>query len=263
MSSIEVDWNRYAEQYDAITMSGSNPAYLQLVDKVMAFFRELPIKKDSLVADLGCGTGNFTLPLAKMFPDSRFVIVDNSEIMLEKAEEKVRQHGLKNVDILKKDIVEDIPSIADKYSRPFSHILMIHSLYTVGGIDSIKPDKVLKDAYGCLDNSRDSRFYISDINRQMRTGDWIPYCLWHAYESFRDKGFGFFGSLGKTVEFFRENDQAKLANRYIDMQQKEGNYLICSLDSFLNMLLSAGFSKIYEKSDRFYRGRDNLVVAGK
>ena len=39
----------------------------------------------------------------------------------------------------------------------------------------------------------------------------------------------------------------------------EGN----NLDELIELIKAAGFSKIYEKSDKDYRGRDNFVIAGK
>jgi hypothetical protein len=96
---------------------------------------------------------------------------------------------------------------------------------------------------------------ISDINRPLRTGNWIPYCLWHAYKKF--------GSVKKTLDFYKQNDQSKLANRYIDMKQNDGSYLLCSLDDLVRMIQKAGFTRILEKTDAYYRGRDNFVVAMK
>ena len=254
MQNINVDWNRYAEQYDAICTSGSNPAYMQLLDKVVRYFKELPIKKRSLVADLGGGTGNFTLALAQHYPDSTFVIVDSSETMLEKAKGKAHIAGLENIDVVLGD-VENIAQLTTKYSRPFTHVIMIHCLYaTRSKEDSAKPHRILKNICEGMEDSS-SRCFVSDINRQLNTSNWIPYCLWNAYRNLR--------SMKKTIQYFKENDQAKLANRYIDLQQKSGNYLVCELDEFVNMIRAAGFAKIHEKSDRYYRGRDNLVIAGK
>ncbi|MBW1766759.1 MAG: methyltransferase domain-containing protein [Deltaproteobacteria bacterium] len=254
MTKVEVDWDRYAEQYDRITISGSNPAYLELVDKVTMFFKELGLKKGSLVVDLGGGTGNFTLPIAEMHPESHFIIVDLSEIMLQKAKQKAEMKNLRNVDVIQGDI-ENIEYLVDTYSRPFTHAMMIHCLYVTGSLERPeKPQRILKNIHGGLENS-DSRFFIVDINRPWKAGGWIPYCLWHAYKTF--------GSIKETIKFFIENDQAKIASRYTDIKQKEGSYLMCSLDEFVEMIKDAGFKRIYEKSDQYYRKRDNLVIAGK
>ena len=164
------------------------------------------------------------------------------------------RHGLKNVDVIRADLSSDIPEIAEKYSRPFTHVMMIHALYTTGGTNSNVPRKILSDISANIDDGADSRFFISDIDRPLRTGNWILYCLFHSFRRF---------GLKETVALLKKNDQAKLANRYIDMKQKEDQYLLCNLDELIELIKAAGFSKIYEKSDKDYRGRDNFVIAGK
>jgi SAM-dependent methyltransferase len=254
MKQVEVDWNKYAEQYDNVTISGSNPAYLELIEKLKSVFNQYPIQKGSLVVDLGGGTGNFALPLAEKFPDSHFVIVDLSQVMLEIANKKAVKKGLKNVETVRRD-VEDIQYLTDKYNRPISTVIMMHCLYATPSLnDPDKPKRILKNVFNGLDHN-DSLFVISDINRPLRTGNWIPYCLWHTYK--------WMGSLKKTLAFFKENDQSKLANRYIDVKQEEGSYLLCGIDELVDMIKTAGFSKILEKNDTYYRSRDNFVVAMK
>ncbi len=254
MATVDVDWDRYAEQYDPVTIGGSNPAYLQLVAKATRFFAGLGLKKGSLVADLGGGTGNFTLPLAAMYPDSRFVIVDQSEVMLQKAREKAEAKGLHNVAVVHGD-VEDIEGLVETYARPLTHVLMIHSLYATGSLTRPeKPRRILRNIREGLADS-ESRFFLADINKPHRLLNWMPYCLWHAYKTSK--------SVRQTIRFFRENDQARLASKYTDMKQKDGSFLVCTLDELVQLLREAGFTKIYHKSDKYFRGRDNLVIAGK
>ncbi len=252
--SIEVDWDRYAEQYDSITMEGSNPAYLALVEKVKASFRNFSVQPDSFIVDLGSGTGNFSIPIAQMYPESKVVLVDSSEGMLKKARDKVFNLGLANVDVIHADISSDIPGIARQYSRPFTHVVMIHALYTTGGKNSNVPKKILSDISANMEDGPNSRFLISDIDRPLKTGNWIPYCLLHAFKAF---------GLKEAFAFLKRNDQAKLANRFIDKKQEESQYLLCNLDELIGLIKNAGFSQIFEKSDKFYRGRDNFVIAGK
>ena len=254
MATVEVDWDRYAEQYDPVTIGGANPAYLELVEKATRFFAGLELQKGSLVADLGGGTGNFTLPIATMYPDSQFVIVDQSEVMLQKAREKAAAKGLDNVDVVQGD-VEDIGALVEKYARPLTHVLMIHSLYTTGSLaHPEKPRRILRNICEALADSQ-SRFFLADINKPHRLLNWIPYGLWHAYRTT--------GSVRRTIRFFFENDQARLASKYTDMKQKDGSFLLCTLDELVQLLREAGFTEIYYTSDTYFRGRDNLVIAGK
>jgi ubiquinone/menaquinone biosynthesis C-methylase UbiE len=262
MSTIVVDWDRYAVQYDEVTMGGCNPAYQELVEKVADSFRFFDLGQDSLVADLGGGTANFSIRLAERCPHSHFVVVDSSQIMLEIAREKADRKGIRNLETVLAD-VEDIPSITEMYSRPLTHAIMIHCLYaTRSREDPDKPDRILKKLHDGLENEG-SRLIISDINRPLRTSDWIPYCLWNAFIQYRNQGNGLMQSMLLTRNLFQKNDQSKLANHYIDDKQNEGSYLMATLDEFTNMIKGAGFSSIYERSDRFYRGRDNFIIAGK
>jgi ubiquinone/menaquinone biosynthesis C-methylase UbiE len=253
---IQVDWNKYAEQYDLLTMGGANKAYEELVNKVFKSFGYGTIEKDSLVLDLGGGTGNFTMPLAKYYPDSKFVIVDTSEKMKEIAEEKIIKNKFKNVEYILED-VENVDKITEKYSRPLSHAFMIHSLYTTGGINDEKPKRILKNVHDNLENK--ATFIISDINRKIDTNEWIPYCLKNKYLDYRKKGKGKISSTINTLKFFQQNDQSKLANKFIDYHQEKGEYLLCSLEQFVGVLNSVGFNNILEKTDQLYRGRDNYV----
>ncbi|MFW6233361.1 MAG: hypothetical protein ACOC3Z_01725, partial [Nanoarchaeota archaeon] len=56
-------------------------------------------------------------------------------------------------------------------------------------------------------------------------------------------------------------NQAKLANKHIDLKQRQGDYLLCSLEDLIKMHKKAGFNtkNIIEASDKFYRKRDNLI----
>ena len=129
MDKVKVDWDRYAEQYDNITMSGSNPAYNQLVDKVITFFQKLSIKKDSLIVDFGGGTGNFAIPIAELYPNSKVVMIDSSQGMLKKAKKKIDERKIKNIDVVYGDITKDIPKIAKQYSGSFNSSRALFSLY--------------------------------------------------------------------------------------------------------------------------------------
>jgi|GEM_PF-3738581 len=66
----------------------------------------------------------------------------------------------------------------------------------------------------------------------------------------------------KTITLGFLQLSGKLANRFFDIKHADGTFLKCSLDELVDMIRKAGFSKIYETSDRYYRGRDNLVIAG-
>lgn len=66
-----------------------------------AFPSLLPLVPSSIVADIGCGTGFFTIPLAKRLPQGRVFAVDVLEEMLERVKQRVQEAGLGNVETVR------------------------------------------------------------------------------------------------------------------------------------------------------------------
>ncbi len=68
----------------------------------------LPLKADQTVADIGCGTGFFSLPLAQRLPRGKLYAVDVQPDMLDTVREKLAQAPSDNVEtVLSSDT--DIP----------------------------------------------------------------------------------------------------------------------------------------------------------
>jgi ubiquinone/menaquinone biosynthesis C-methylase UbiE len=65
------------------------------VDRIMSL---LPLQPHHAVADIGCGTGFFSLPLAQRLPQGRVMALDILEEMLERVRNKVEQSGASNVE---------------------------------------------------------------------------------------------------------------------------------------------------------------------
>ena len=88
----------------------------------------LPLTKDSVVADIGAGTGYFTIPVARRVPEGRVYAVDIQPEMLQLLEAKVRETGLVNVEPVLGTIEDprlpgdsiDLAFIVDAYHE-FSH----------------------------------------------------------------------------------------------------------------------------------------------
>ena len=60
----------------------------------------LPIAPNHEVADVGCGNGFFTFPLAEFLASGKVYAVDIQKEMLEDVREKVEAEGIKNVQIV-------------------------------------------------------------------------------------------------------------------------------------------------------------------
>lgn len=67
------------------------------VDGIMS---QLPLKPHHVVAEIGCGTGFFTIPLSRRLPQGRVIALDILEEMLERVRSKVEKEGATNVETL-------------------------------------------------------------------------------------------------------------------------------------------------------------------
>lgn len=75
--------------------------------------------------ELGCGDGANLLPLAFYHRDSTFIGIDSSESALKRAQEGARTIGLRNVQLLNKDICEIEPA-----ELAPSDYIVVHGLYS-------------------------------------------------------------------------------------------------------------------------------------
>jgi ubiquinone/menaquinone biosynthesis C-methylase UbiE len=57
----------------------------------------LPLKPDSVVADIGAGTGYFTFPMAERVPDGRVLAVDIQQEMLDMITARMAAEGVSNI----------------------------------------------------------------------------------------------------------------------------------------------------------------------
>ncbi len=71
------------------------------------------IRPGDTVVDLACGPANQLAMVARLNPETRFIGVDLSEPMLERAQELIKRQGLTNVELRHGDIT-DLSMFADK-----------------------------------------------------------------------------------------------------------------------------------------------------
>lgn len=91
--TIEV-WDNTSKNYDK-TVSDSR---ISIIRKLV---EEGYINKDSVVLDLGCGTGTYTVELSKICKEIH--ALDFSEGMLDVLKDKINKYKLKNINIIKSD----------------------------------------------------------------------------------------------------------------------------------------------------------------
>ena len=95
------------------------------------------------VCDLGCAEGVALILMAEAFPNSRFVGLDISEAILEKAEVNARAKGLRNITFLKEDaaLLEDQRLL----HKTFDYVTAFDAIH-----DQTRPLEALKGAVAIL-----------------------------------------------------------------------------------------------------------------
>jgi ubiquinone/menaquinone biosynthesis C-methylase UbiE len=61
------------------------------------------VSEEDVVADIGCGIGNFTIPLGKLINRNKIYALDNSEKMLDEVDKKATFSELNNIITIKTD----------------------------------------------------------------------------------------------------------------------------------------------------------------
>ncbi|TGM72545.1 methyltransferase domain-containing protein [Leptospira mtsangambouensis] len=86
----------------------------------------LGLKDDSIVLELGCGPGYFSPFIAKKIPKGKLYLADIQPEMLQKAQKRVNQKGIKNVELF----------LTEKESLPFpnNHFDVIYLVTVLGEI---------------------------------------------------------------------------------------------------------------------------------
>ncbi|MEM6545730.1 MAG: class I SAM-dependent methyltransferase [Pseudomonadota bacterium] len=100
----------------------------QREERTDLLIKGLPLERDSVVADIGAGTGYFTFPVAARVPDGRVYAVDIQPEMLEIVRERIAESGVNNVETILGSVQSpelpagqiDLAFIVDAYHE-FSH----------------------------------------------------------------------------------------------------------------------------------------------
>lgn len=116
----------------------------------------IPILPHHVIADIGCGPGFFTVPLAKYLWDGKIYAVDIKQEMLDAAKEGVDRERLSNVE----------------YVKSTERRLPIKK----GILDGAVAAFVIQEAAG-----RES--LLKEIHRCMRTPGWTVILEWHRKKS--------------------------------------------------------------------------------
>ena len=113
-------YNSAADYFDSPVLNYRNYFGMKTINN-------LHLSPGSMILDVGCGTGAASFPASKITGnDGRVIGIDISENLLLKARQKARELGLKNIEFIKKDMVE-----MDFEENAFEAVLAVFSIYFV------------------------------------------------------------------------------------------------------------------------------------
>lgn len=213
-----VSWKSYAQKYDMLL--SFNPFYQHLHQAVLAEVSEWEINGGDLIADVGAGTGNYSLSLARLFPQARVLHIDNDSGMNEAARTKRTQLGISNHAILESGI-EDV-ELAEGSLRA---LISIHALYTFP-----RPEQVLQRMHKWLQPGGEA--ILVDAGRIVNVLSWQLAISFHLLRTYGWK---------KTWEIFREGREVSQQNAYIRNMQGNGTFWTHSHAEYCTAVEKAGF----------------------
>ena len=116
----------------------------------------LPLKPTMKAADLGCGSGGWTIPLAKKLSAGKVWAVDILEEPLSSLRSKKKLFGLSNIETIKANIEEKIPLPPESCDL----VLLVNVLFQNEEIE-----KIIKEATRILKNG--GFLLIADWNQKL------------------------------------------------------------------------------------------------
>jgi ubiquinone/menaquinone biosynthesis C-methylase UbiE len=233
-----VDWEGYANSYDLL--AENNPAYQSLVEEVVAVVTRLHPRAGAIIADLGAGSGNVSVPLAKAHPDVHVVHVDSAMAMNARASAKAALRNLSNHRV----------EPCDVWAAPFrpaelAGAVTVHALYALP-----RAREYLAKIFEWLEPGG---FLVAcDAGRMMNVLAWSVFLLRHSLAAH---------GLAHTFSLFRSTRIAAAENRKIGREQRRGRYWTHDLREFRSAIERAGFE--VQEAHVTYRGASDFVVARK
>ncbi len=237
-SLSKVDWDVYAQKYDMLL--DYNPYYQILRREILREIADWPIRRDDLIADIGAGTGNYSLTLAQQYPQARILHIDNNPAMNAIAAGKQLRAGIRNLQILPKGI--------DSISLPpnsLAALLSVHALYAFPD-----PWAALSQMYDWLQPGGIA--LLVDPGRIVQVIPWQLAIGWHLFSRY---------GLAKTLDIFKEARTVSEQNRYIRKMQRQGTYWTHSPEAFRQSVQAAGFTIL--RSRVCFRGLSDSVLVTK
>lgn len=236
MSTTMVDWHAYATKYDLLLEY--NPYYQEVFQRIHTILQKWEMNEGAKLADIGAGTGNYSVVMAELFPNSQILHIDNNKGMNARAAEKAK--GLSNFEILNQSIEE-----VELAPNSLQGLLCINAIYTFP-----EPKQLLQRMYEWMEPG--AKAILVDPGRIMNLFSWRLAIASHLVRNY---------GLRKTFKIFHEAKSVSKQNAYIRSMQQNGTYWTHTNDEFCGAVEQAGFE--IEVSDTCFRGDCDFVVAVK
>lgn len=104
------EWN---EKINVISRKDIGNLEINHILHSLAIAKFINFKPATTIIDLGCGGGLPGIPLAVMFPDSEFILIDRTAKKLRVADEIAKASGINNIAIFHGDAAEYVKHSAD------------------------------------------------------------------------------------------------------------------------------------------------------
>lgn len=224
-------WDNSSKNYDiAVTTSRLN-----ILTKLE---EEGFINEDSIVLDLGCGTGAYTLPLSEICKEVH--ALDYSEGMLKVLKEKIEENNIDNIKILNKDWNE-IDLIEENMFRKYDFVLCSLNPGCYNPESLLKINDASKDSccfVGTDGRSKNKIFEKADkyiLGEKIKTSDISNIIYPFNILYFSDYNPSLFYT---TCKWTYENDYEKAANRLVS-RYKNNNEDIDKLKSKIDEFIAS------------------------
>jgi ubiquinone/menaquinone biosynthesis C-methylase UbiE len=260
MKSVDVD--RYAgsaenSPYDAL--AAHNREYQRLLAAYPSLVKEFASRATD-VADVACGTGNFTLAIRRALQGNAGLAISASDIsqsMLQVCAAKIAKNAIDGaITTSVKDVKETDSCKADS----FDLVNITHALNYTGA-----PQRALENIWNWL--RPDGVLIAVDIGRELFVPHWSRAMFRWVYDDMAKAGYGPLAII-PTLSLFTKYTAAKKENENFQKGQRTGVYPMHSSDQFQKWVEDTGFEILHFSND-FYRDPvtgvaiDDLVVAKK
>jgi ubiquinone/menaquinone biosynthesis C-methylase UbiE len=236
--SNPVSWSDYAFAYDV--MCEANPAYSENLSLFMSWLDSLNLPASAKICDVGAGTGNYVLKVAKQYPEAEIFHVERDPTMNRLASQKYRENQVSNVSFVIADLNDH------KWEEnSLDVILAVNALYTLPD-----PNYVIEKIFSALKPG--GHFFTIDLGREMRVFDWSKYVVASIVQAR--------GIVGTIKTFYRAR-HALTQNRAIRQAQDHHVYWKHTPSEFRKELHEVGFQ--VEDLGLCYRGYCDVAICKK